>query len=100
MAVDGVLDKTDDADDIGFRLARGQCVHEAGYRGSASFGHGQRLDFDALRGRLMSSSYAPQAGHPQHEPMLQALRELFDNCAEDGTVSFDYDTRIFAGQPV
>lgn len=72
----------------------------AGYRGSASFGHGQRLDFDALRGRLMSSSYAPQAGHPQHEPMLQALRELFDNCAEDGTVSFDYDTRIFAGQPV
>jgi SAM-dependent methyltransferase len=72
----------------------------AGYRGSARFGHGQRLDFDALRGRLMSSSYAPQAGHPQHEPMLQALRELFDNCAEDGTVSFDYDTRIFAGQPV
>ncbi|HTM28140.1 MAG TPA: SAM-dependent methyltransferase, partial [Rhodanobacter sp.] len=35
---------------------------------------------------------------PQHEPMLRALRELFDSCAEDGTVSFDYDTRIFAGQ--
>lgn len=83
------------ADDAHMRVWFG-----AGYRGSASFGHGQRLDFDALRGRLMSSSYAPQAGHPQHEPMLQALRELFDNCAEDGTVSFDYDTRIFAGQPV
>ncbi|KQZ72255.1 methyltransferase [Rhodanobacter sp. Root561] len=83
------------ADDAHMRVWFG-----AGYRGSASFGHGQRLDFDALCGRLMSSSYAPQAGHPQHEPMLQALRELFDNCAEDGTVSFDYDTRIFAGQPV
>ncbi|MEO6927672.1 MAG: class I SAM-dependent methyltransferase, partial [Casimicrobiaceae bacterium] len=35
-----------------------------GYRGSASFEHAQRLDFAALRGRLMSSSYAPQAGHP------------------------------------
>jgi len=30
-------------------------------------------------------------------PMLQALRELFDACAEHGTISFDYDTRIFAG---
>lgn len=69
----------------------------AGFRGSARFEHAQRLDFEALRGRLMSSSYAPQAGHPQHEPMLCALRELFDNCAEQGTVSFDYDTRIFAG---
>ena len=68
-----------------------------GYRGSASFEHGQRLDFEALRGRLMSSSYAPQAGHPKHEPMLHALRELFDACAEHGTVSFDYDTRNFAG---
>lgn len=68
-----------------------------GYRGSASFEHGQRLDFAALRGRLMSSSYAPQAGHPMHEPMLHALRELFDACAEHGTISFDYDTRIFAG---
>lgn len=69
----------------------------AGYRGSASFEHAQRLDFAALRGRLMSSSYAPPAGHPMHEPMLQALRELFDSCAEHGTISFDYDTRIFAG---
>jgi ubiquinone/menaquinone biosynthesis C-methylase UbiE len=69
----------------------------AGFRGSARFEHAQRLDFEALRGRLMSSSYTPQAGHPQHEPMLRALRELFDSCAEQGTVSFDYDTRIFAG---
>lgn len=40
----------------------------------------------------------PPAGHPQHQPMLQALRELFDRCAERCTVSFDDDTRIFAGQ--
>jgi SAM-dependent methyltransferase len=70
----------------------------AGFRGRASFQHAQRLDFEALRGRLMSSSYAPQAGHPQHEPMLSALRDLFDACAVDGTISFDYDTRISAGQ--
>ena len=34
-----------------------------------------------------------------HEPMLRALRELFDACAVDDRISFDYDTRIFAGQP-
>ena len=77
--------------------ARMRAWFGAGFRGSASFEHAQRLDFEALRGRLMSSSYAPQAGHPRHEPMLHALRELFDRCAEHGTVSFDYDTRIFAG---
>jgi SAM-dependent methyltransferase len=71
----------------------------ASFRGSARFAHRQLLDFAALRGRLMSSSYAPQAGDPRHEPMLHALRQLFDSSAADGTISFDYDTRIFVGQP-
>ena len=78
--------------------ARMRAWFGAGFRGCAHFDHTQHLDFDALRGRLMSSSYAPNADQPQHEPMLRALRELFDNCAEQGTVSFDYDTRIFAGE--
>ncbi len=69
----------------------------AGFTGSARFDHSQRLDFDALRGRLMSSSYAPKEAHLNHAPMLKALRELFDACAEHGTISFDYDTRVFAG---
>lgn len=69
-----------------------------GYLGMGRFDHGQRLDYDALHGRLMSSSYAPRAGHPQHEPMLQALRELFDRCAVDGHISFDYDTVIYVGK--
>ena len=72
----------------------------AGFVGSASFPHSQKLDFEALRGRLMSSSYAPKENHPNHVPMLKALRDLFDACAEQGTISFDYDTRIFAGHLV
>jgi SAM-dependent methyltransferase len=70
----------------------------AGWRGTASFDHRQLLDFEALRGRLMSSSYAPQAGHPRHQPMLEALRKLFDACAADGQISFDYDTRVYIGE--
>jgi SAM-dependent methyltransferase len=80
------------ADDARMRL-----WFDDGYRGSASFEHMQRLDFEGLRGRLMSSSYAPKEGHADHAPMLRALRELFDACEENGTISFDYDTRIYAG---
>ena len=68
-----------------------------GWRDTARFEHQQLLDFDGLRGRLMSSSYAPKAGHPQHQPMLAALRDLFDRCQRDGRISFDYDTRIIVG---
>lgn len=69
----------------------------AGLRGEARFEHRQRLDFDALRGRLLSSSYTPQSGHAGHEPMMHALRKLFDATAADGVVEMDYDTRVFAG---
>lgn len=78
-------------------------MHEwfgASFRGSAHLAHCQLLDFAALRGRLMSSSYAPRAGDPRHAPMLRALRQLFDSSAVDGKISFDYDTRIFVGQRV
>lgn len=72
----------------------------AGLRGSARFEHHQRLDFDGLRGRLLSSSYAPGPGHPDHRAMMTALRGLFDATAVDGRVSMDYDTRIFAGEVI
>lgn len=68
-----------------------------GLRGIAHFPNVQHLDFDGLRGRLLSSSYAPQAGDPRHLPMLDALRQLFDAHAVDGHVAFEYQTRAFAG---
>ncbi|QEE24475.1 class I SAM-dependent methyltransferase [Rhodanobacter glycinis] len=80
------------ADDASMRAWFG-----AGWRGGARFEHSQQLDFESLRGRLMSSSYAPRAGHPQHAPMLAALRDLFDRCQTNDRISFDYDTRIFTG---
>ena len=58
----------------------------------------QYFDFDGLRGRLLSSSYAPAKGHPSHEPMLVELRRIFDIHQHDGEVSFLYDTEIVIGQ--
>ena len=66
-------------------------------RGHVRCEHGPRLGVDALKGRLMSSSYAPPTGHPNHEPMLAALRDLFDACTSDGRIRFDHDTRIHVG---
>ncbi|MCC7633484.1 class I SAM-dependent methyltransferase [Stenotrophomonas rhizophila] len=68
-----------------------------GLRGLASFPNVQRMDLDGLRGRLLSSSYAPQAGHRRHAPMLEALQQLFDAHAVDGQVAFQYHTRAFIG---
>ncbi len=58
----------------------------------------QEFDFKGLRGRLLSSSYSPAAGHPKHEPMLRELRRIFDAYQENARVSFDYDTRVYYGR--
>jgi SAM-dependent methyltransferase len=64
-----------------------------------SFPNLQHFDLDGLTGRLLSSSYAPEAGQPGHEPMLQELREIFDAHQADGRVTFAYDTQLIAGRP-
>ena len=58
----------------------------------------QVFDFDGLRGRLLSSSYAPHAGHPKHEPMLAALRKLFEARAVDGRMPFEYEAHVYYGR--
>jgi SAM-dependent methyltransferase len=58
----------------------------------------QAFGFDGLRGRLLSSSYAPPAGHPQHEPMIAELRRLFDRHQREGQVVFEYDTQVYWGR--
>jgi SAM-dependent methyltransferase len=57
----------------------------------------QAFGFEGLKGRLLSSSYAPPYGHPGHEPMLADLRRLFDAHRENGRVSFDYDVQVYWG---
>jgi hypothetical protein len=58
----------------------------------------QDLDCEALEGRLLSSSYAPQRGDPSCEPMLADLRRLFDKHQHRGLVRMEYDTNIYFGK--
>jgi SAM-dependent methyltransferase len=58
----------------------------------------QVFDFCGLEGRLMSSSYAPEPGHPNHAPMLAELHAIFDAHSVNGTVTFEYDTAVYFGR--
>jgi SAM-dependent methyltransferase len=65
---------------------------------SACYPNSQSFDFDGLRGRLLSSSYAPREGRPGHGPMLADLHHLFESCQQDGRVLMEYECRIYFGQ--
>lgn len=58
----------------------------------------QMFDFEGVKGRLLSSSYAPEAGHANYQAMLAYLREIFDRHQQGGQVAFEYDTRVYSGQ--
>ncbi|APR84512.1 Methyltransferase [Minicystis rosea] len=58
----------------------------------------QLFDLPGLTGRLLSSSYVPETGDARHAPMLAELAAIFHEHAQDGVVSFDYDTRLYCGR--
>jgi SAM-dependent methyltransferase len=62
-----------------------------------SFPNVQNFDFDGLKGRVLSSSYAPEAGHPKYEEMLAALKRVFDTRQANGRIAFEYDTHVYYG---
>jgi ubiquinone/menaquinone biosynthesis C-methylase UbiE len=56
----------------------------------------QRLDFDGLRGRLLSSSYIPKSGE-RYGAMLRELPDLFSSHVADAHIVLQYDTKIYFG---
>jgi SAM-dependent methyltransferase len=75
-----------------------QSFYEPGKCHKETFHNEQVFDFEGLRGRLLSMSYAPQPDHRDYEPMLQSLREVFDHNQKDNQVVIEYDTAVFYGQ--
>ena len=60
----------------------------------AGFDSEQQFDFEGLRGRIQSSSYAPLEG-PMHDALMQGLHDLFERLAVSGQVAYVYDTEVF-----
>ena len=63
-----------------------------------TYPNAQAFDLTGLRGRVLSSSYAPQAGQPHHEAMMQTLDDLFARHQNNGAVLFEYETKVYTGK--
>ncbi len=57
----------------------------------------QVLDWESLRGRLRSSSFAPTEGHANYAPMMAELERIFRTHQRDGRVRMEYWTRVYFG---
>ncbi len=55
----------------------------------------QTLDFEGLKGRVLSSSYMPSENDSRFEPMIIELQRLFEKYAESGKIQILYNTNIF-----
>ncbi|MBH5317110.1 class I SAM-dependent methyltransferase [Paenibacillus sp. GSMTC-2017] len=62
------------------------------------FCYEQLLDERGLRGRLLSASYIPAVGHPNYEPMIAELSNIFEKSQKGGVVVLDYVTELYWGE--
>jgi ubiquinone/menaquinone biosynthesis C-methylase UbiE len=58
----------------------------------------QQVDLEGMLGRLMSSSYFPLPGSPLHDEAIGRATELFNRHRQNGLVTFEYWTEVYAGQ--
>lgn len=58
----------------------------------------QMFDLAGLTGRILSSSYMPQEGHPRYAAMVAEIEALFLRCAEGGHVRMEYECVVVYGQ--
>lgn len=65
---------------------------------TATFDNVQAFDLDGIRGRALSSSYVPAEGEPGCREMLEELGRIFRAYQRDGTVTVEYDTRVYVGR--
>jgi len=64
---------------------------------SAYFDYSQFFDYEGLKGRLLSSSYAPDEKHPKYRPMLNMLKDTFGKYQVNGKIEFKYTTEVYLG---
>lgn len=63
-----------------------------------SFPNQQLLNFEALKGQLLSKSYIPLPGHVLYDQMITDLIKLFLDFNESGQVKIDYETVVYIGK--
>jgi len=64
----------------------------------SSYDYRQEFDFDGLCGRFLSSSYAPADGDAAFTDVMDSLRTLFDQHADNERIVFSYKTQVYTGR--
>jgi ubiquinone/menaquinone biosynthesis C-methylase UbiE len=58
------------------------------------FYHEQILEYEALKGQLLSTSYVPLEGE-KYNQMILALEDIFNKNNENGFVKIEYETKVY-----
>ena len=58
----------------------------------------QLLNYPGLKGRLLSTSYAPLNDHPNYNNMIMELEKIFNENNQNGLVRFEYETEVYCGK--
>jgi SAM-dependent methyltransferase len=66
--------------------------------GVKTFQNAQRMDFEALKGQLLSSSYIPLPGQPEYDKMIALLAEIFVRYNDLGFVNMEFETKLYWNQ--
>ena len=62
------------------------------------FQNHQVLDYEGLKGRLLSASYVPSEENPRFGEMIKTLESLFTKHRKNDTIQISYDTNVYYGQ--
>ena len=65
---------------------------------SKTFQNAQTLDFNGMKGRILSSSYMPSEEDKNFAALEKKLKPLFADYEENGKIKVLYDTKIFCGR--
>lgn len=60
-----------------------------------TFQNAQTVDFDGLKGRILSSSYMPSETDESYKLLTDELQSLFAKHAENGKIQILYNTNVF-----
>ena len=101
-AYDGLWQKYGMAVNIHFDLGKAEAdlwaFYAPGTFRAKVFDNIQIVNYDGLQGRVLSSSYAPQAGTPERAALLGELARIFQAHQRDGQAAILYDCRVYYGQ--
>lgn len=62
------------------------------------FNNFQNLDYDGLRGRFLSCSYAPCPSNQNYNSMLKSLKDVYEKYSSQHGVQLVYETHIYFGK--